>query len=108
MRPRYHGFDGIVIDGYARRVLEMSPDIHGVLVTRVDPGSPAAVAGLRAGDIIHAIGGQSLLRKRDYYRVLYESPLGSQLVLVVARDGEIHELELTLAEGGNRGGAAGR
>lgn len=108
MRPRYHGFDGIVIDGYARRVLEMSPDIHGVLVTRVDPGSPAAVAGLREGDIIHAIGGQSLLRKRDYYRVLYESPLGSRLVLVVARDGEVHELELTLAEGGNRGGDAGR
>lgn len=108
MRPRYHGFDGLVIDAYAKRMLELPQELYGVLVTRVDPDSPAANAGLQEGDIVQAIGEQLLLSKRDYQRVLYDLPLGSRLALRVAREGEMLELELILEEGGDEGGAANR
>ncbi|MBI3615219.1 MAG: Do family serine endopeptidase [Candidatus Omnitrophica bacterium] len=41
-------------------------ETQGVLVTRVEPGSPAEEAGLRVGDVIHGLGRQSINSTGDF------------------------------------------
>jgi serine protease Do len=41
-----------------RRELDLSPNIHGVVVTDVSPDSPAGDAGLRRGDVIEEVNRQ--------------------------------------------------
>jgi serine protease Do len=106
LRPRFHGFDGFILDKHWRLVLELDESVYGLYLTRIVPDSPALEAGLQAGDIIQAIGGQPLLRGRDFYRVMYESPLGSQLSLRVQRGDEVFDTELTLVEANAEGDGA--
>lgn len=54
--PRAAGpLDSLIIediDGRTRRQFNFPPSLRGVAVVEVDPVSPAAIAGLRAGDVI--------------------------------------------------------
>ncbi|BAU39638.1 endopeptidase DegP/Do [Acetobacter pasteurianus NBRC 101655] len=43
-----------------RQQLGLSADVRGVVVSDVDPGSPADQAGIRPGDVIQAIGSQAV------------------------------------------------
>jgi S1-C subfamily serine protease len=61
----------------------------GLVVSRVTPASPAEKAGLKKGDLITAIGGDSPKTLPDFYRKLWS--LGSAGILVpldVERDGK--------------------
>jgi serine protease Do len=46
------------LDAQARREFDVPTDVHGALVTNVDPATPAAAAGLQSGDIIEEINRQ--------------------------------------------------
>jgi serine protease Do len=49
----------------ALRVHYGAPEETGVLVTKVEPGQPAAVAGLEVGDILIDIGGRPIRSERE-------------------------------------------
>ena len=48
------------IDGEQRAKFGIDPDVDGVVVVQVEPGSTADEAGLRPGDVIISVGNQSV------------------------------------------------
>ena len=62
---------------------------HGVLVDRVDDGSPAARAGVVAGDLLTAVDGRSVASREDLSTAYYSVPPGTPLLLELRRGKEI-------------------
>ena len=60
-------------------------DGQGLLVRRVDDNSPAAAAGLRAGDVITRVNGQTVATLNQWVHTLHANR-GKQLQLTVIRD----------------------
>lgn len=72
-------------------------------VLRAEPGSDAAKAGLRAGDIIQTFAGQPMLSIADVQWVLQNTPAeGAEVKLVVVRAGKTVPLTLSLPSGWRR------
>ena len=67
----------------------------GLLLSDVRPDSPAEAAGLQRGDIIVQIGEMEIASVQDYMVVLSEANPGDSAPVVVVRDGERVELEVT-------------
>jgi serine protease Do len=62
----------------------------GVIVTRVDPGSPAAAAGLREGDLLVEAEGEPIGSALDWEGRVLDMPSGDSVELVVQRaDGRV-------------------
>lgn len=61
---------------------------RGVLVVRVVPGSPAARAGLRAGDVIQGLNGQSIADADAVQQAVESSSVGGNLRLDLLRNGQ--------------------
>ncbi|WP_448203310.1 DegQ family serine endoprotease [Azospirillum sp. sgz302134] len=79
------------------KIQEVSPDIadtvglsqpKGALVAEVTPGSPAAKAGLRQGDVILAYGGKPVDTLRDLTRRVAETKAGDKVDMTVMRQGK--------------------
>jgi serine protease Do len=60
-------------------------DGQGLLIRRVDDNSPAAVAGLRAGDVITKVNGQTVATTSQWSRTIHANR-GKQIQLTVIRD----------------------
>ena len=60
----------------------------GVSIKTVLKGSPAAVAGLRSGDVIRKIGDSSIGSFADVSRRLASQAEGSTVKLTISRKGE--------------------
>lgn len=61
---------------------------RGVLVIRVVPGSPAAKAGLRAGDVIQKLNGQAVTNADSVQQAVENSQIGRDLQLEMRRNGQ--------------------
>jgi serine protease Do len=62
----------------------------GVIVTRVDPGSPAAAAGLREGDLLVEAEGEPIGSALDWEGRVLDMPSGGSVDLVLQRaDGRV-------------------
>jgi serine protease Do len=70
---------------------------EGALVAEVSPDSPAAEAGLHAGDVLLAFDGQAIATARDLSRRVAEASIDSRHKLAVWRDGERQTLSVNLA-----------
>ena len=60
---------------------------RGVLVVKVMPNSPAAKAGLRAGDVIQKLNGQAVTDASNVQRAVESTGVGKQLQLELLRNG---------------------
>lgn len=60
----------------------------GVLVVKVVPNSPAAKAGIRAGDVIQKLGGQAVTDASSVQKVVENSQVGSDLRMELRRNGQ--------------------
>jgi len=78
-------------------VLGMTVDANDVAaVTAVVPGSPAAAAGVRAGDVVVGIGGKPLAGGVDFHLALVGRKGGEKLPLKLRRGGKTTTLAVTL------------
>lgn len=59
---------------------------EGVLVSEVSSGTPAATAGVQAGDVITAVNGRSVMSSADLVREVREAEPGSTIDVRVTRN----------------------
>ena len=67
----------------------------GVLVTHIQAGLPADLAGIQVGDLIVELNGRKVMGAGFFQSVLSRWPAGKPLVLSVRRGDETRQLELT-------------
>ena len=72
------------------------PKAQGVVIAQVEAGSPAAQAGLQAGDVVTKINGSAVENVRDFARYIGESKPGTQLQLEFWREGRSQNIEMTV------------
>ena len=56
-----------------RQQLGLSPDVHGVVITQVDPNSPAAQSGLQPGMVIESVNRQPVNSAADFSKLASEA-----------------------------------
>jgi serine protease Do len=74
------------LDAQTARQLGIPTNSKGVVVTDVDPASPAAASGLRQGDVIQSVNRQPVRNTDDFSRAIRKSNSGS--LLLINRDGQ--------------------
>jgi PDZ domain-containing secreted protein len=82
-------------------------DGKGVLVTSVTEDSPAAKAGVKAGDVITAIDGEAVDSPGDLARAINSKKEGD-VTLTVIRNRSQQTFRVTPTEGGGFSGTTGR
>jgi serine protease Do len=70
----------------------------GALVSSVTDGSPAARAGLKAGDVILEYNGQRLARADRLPNAVATTPVGREVPMAVMRDGKSMKLTVKVGE----------
>jgi S1-C subfamily serine protease len=71
---------------------------HGVLVSGIEPGSPASRAGLREGDVVVAFGGEPVSGIDELHRHLVARVIGIPSLVTVVRHTEKLDLVVTPEE----------
>jgi S1-C subfamily serine protease len=70
----------------------------GALISRIDPNSPAAVAGLKPGDVVTKFQGMSFAMPSDLLQIIRTQPPGSTVRLEVIRNNRLGEMPAKLGE----------
>ncbi len=70
----------------------------GALIAEPTPNSPAAKAGLQAGDVILSFNGIDLNETRTLPRLVAETPIGKKVPLIIWRDNERRSTSVIIGE----------
>lgn len=91
---------GVSIDSVSKEVAESLGlgEAKGALVRGVEPDSPAAKAGLEAGDIILKFDGRVIDKSVDLPRLVGNTKPGSRSTITVFRRGSTKDLALTVGQ----------
>ncbi len=78
------------------------PDSNGALVADVQANSPAASAGVKAGDVVVAINGKAINNAADVVQTVRGAQPNTQIAVTVLRAGAKQDLQVTLGGNGTR------
>ena len=95
------GADGSYLGVRVRDVEEGAGSIaaeEGAVVTEVIDSTPAAAAGIEAGDVIVEFDGERIRGARQLTRVVRETPAGRSVAAIVSRDGARVDVNVTSGE----------
>jgi serine protease Do len=70
---------------------------QGVQIVHVTEETPAAKAGLKAGDILLAYNGEPILGSQQLGRLVWETPPGRHVKVQISRDGKISTIVVVTA-----------
>jgi Do/DeqQ family serine protease len=97
----YLGIQMLDLSPELRKELNQSPDSpfkierdRGVVVMRVVPNSPAAIAGFQPGDIVQTVGGKAIQESAEVQQEVERSAIGQVLPVEVLRNGKKVTLEV--------------
>ena len=88
-------------------VMSLTPELRkhfgasedrGVLVAHVEPGTPAAAAGIAVGDVIVEVHGKAIDHASDVLSALAGVTKGQSATIQLVRDGKPRSLQATLAD----------
>jgi serine protease Do len=90
-------------------------DERGALIASVENDTPAAHAGLQAGDVITAVEGHKIGSNRELAITVSEIPPGTKVPVEIVRNGRVQSLDVTIgtlpgdtaAHGGQSAGSLG-
>ena len=79
------GLQVIGLDSDEARQLSVPDDVTGVLVTSVEPGSAAAEAGLRRGDVIEKVGSTQVSSTDEFAAAVGEVSVDKGIAVLIRR-----------------------
>jgi serine protease Do len=94
----YLGMSILDLSDDARAGFDLPPDTRGALVQTVEPGLPAAKAGVEPGDIIVEADGHPINSNRALIDYISYLPVGSKINLTVIRGGQRRTLHAATVE----------
>jgi serine protease Do len=71
-------------------------DAGGARVDFVEPSSPAAEAGLKTGDLVVSVAGQTIIDSEHFIMTVGDAPVGTPVPAVIRRDGKQMTVQLKL------------
>ena len=74
------------------------PEVNGVIVVRVLPNSPAAIAGFRRGDVVTEIDGKAITKAEQLQELVESSKLDQTLKVQIQRNSQVQQLSVKPAE----------
>jgi serine protease Do len=74
------------------------PDVNGGIVNDVEPGSPAAKAGIRQGDVIVGVDGRSVSDMNELRNAIASTKPGTTVSLKILREGRSETVQAKLDE----------
>jgi serine protease Do len=78
--------------------LKMLGAPYGVIIERVNPGSPAAKAGIRPGDVIVSVNGKPVHNGDELVNPIMATPIGKSVEVGYIRQGKRHETSVVVAD----------
>ena len=99
--PLFHGVEPASAESrpaarpYTGTIPDYTADVEGLRLDGVLEGGPAQEAGLREGDIIVELAGSAIKDVYDYAKVLDTLQIDQVISVVLLREGERLETELT-------------
>ncbi|MCX6721704.1 MAG: trypsin-like peptidase domain-containing protein [Candidatus Staskawiczbacteria bacterium] len=94
----------VLVDSYVKKEYKLSVG-YGALVLKGDKGepavtsgSPAAKAGIKAGDVILEVNGEKLTSKNSMSTVIQKYNVGDKVKLHILRGDKEQDIDVTLAE----------
>ena len=79
-----------------RSYFEIDKSVNGILVSNVEPKSPAAKAGLQQYDLITKFDGKEIENVSQFRTAVAFSPYGKRIPLEIIRNGKAMKLEVIL------------
>ncbi|MPT25041.1 MAG: Do family serine endopeptidase [Starkeya sp.] len=94
------GYVGVQIQPVSDEVAEALnlKEAEGALIAQVQPGTPGEKAGLKPGDVVTAIDGQTVKDSREMSREIARKKPGVTVKLSVLRDGKSMTIPVTLEQ----------
>ncbi|MBE0476460.1 MAG: trypsin-like peptidase domain-containing protein [Coriobacteriia bacterium] len=92
-----HAFMGVEVSSIPPGAEEQLGVESGAVVGAVEPGSPAAEAGIQDGDVIVRVGDDDVDNAEDLFAAIRGREVGEQVEVEFVRDGESETVRVTLA-----------
>ncbi|MBE3583341.1 MAG: trypsin-like peptidase domain-containing protein [Limnochordaceae bacterium] len=86
------------LDDTARQYFGIDSSVTGVVVGEVYPNSPAAKAGLQAGDVIIEVNRQKVTDQDSFGKAIADMKVGDRLAFLVMRNGQTRVITVVVGE----------